>query len=331
MFNRDEWILEQQNPMISLKKWQTTVDLVAKLYEAPAVYIIQSTSHGYQVVIANENPNNPYQSGDSFARDAKLFSAEVIKNAGPLYVNHATTMPEWKDSPVVETHRINSFLGVPIYWPDGACFGTICVLDFAVTHYNRTFQELLWQFRDLVEGDLLLNSQFLQLLELSTKDELTRLLNRRGFFIQAEKHVRLAQRLRQSVGVMYLDLDRLKHINDEYGHRLGDKAISALASAIHNVLRDSDVAGRIGGDEFVVVMMPGDAKALPKMAARIRAELANLSSSGELQELKPSVSIGYRLFTVNELTGIDRMVSMVDERMYVDKNQNHDPHQKDAG
>ena len=188
---------------------------------------------------------------------------------------------------------------------------------------------MLWQFRDLVEGDLLLNSQFLQLLELSTKDELTRLLNRRGFFMQAEKHVRLAQRLKQSVGVMFLDLDHLKQINDEYGHRLGDKAISALASAIHNVMRDSDVAGRIGGDEFVVVMMPGDAQALPKMAARIRTELKNLCI-GELQALKPSVSIGYRLFQVEELTGIDRMVSMVDERMYEDKNNNHNASQVDA-
>ena len=50
-------------------------------------------------------------------------------------------------------------------------------------------------------------------------------------------------------------------------HSLGDKAISALAAAIHNVLRDSDVAGRIGGDEFVVVMMTADAQALPKMLA----------------------------------------------------------------
>lgn len=325
MFNRDEWILEQQNPMISLKKWQTTVDLVAKLYEAPAVYIIQSTSKGYQVVIGNQNANNPYRSGELFAKDMKMFSAQVIKNAGPLYVNHATNMPEWQDNPLVKSHRVNSFLGVPIYWPDGSCFGTICVLDYAVTHYNRTFQELLWQFRDLVEGDLLLNSQFLQLLELSTKDELTRLLNRRGFFIQAEKHVRLAQRLGQSVGVMYLDLDNLKQINDQQGHRLGDKAISALAAAIHNVLRDSDVAGRIGGDEFVVVMMTADAQALPKMGARIRAELKNLCV-GELQDMELSVSIGTRLFPVNELTGIDRMVSMVDERMYEDKNHNHGTH-----
>ena len=82
------------------------------------------------------------------------------------------------------------------------------------------------------------------------------------------------------------------------------------------------MAGRIGGDEFVVVMMTADAQALPKMGARIRAELKNLCV-GELQDMELSVSIGTRLFPVNELTGIDRMVSMVDERMYEDKNHNH--------
>lgn len=330
MFNRDEWILEQQNPMISLKKWQTTVDLVAKLYESPAVFVIQATSQGYQVVIGSSSKTNPYKSGDTFPKDAYLFCTEVIKNAGPLYVNHATSMPEWAENPLVKNNRVNSFLGVPIYWPDGSNFGTIAVLDFAVTHYNRTFQELLWQFRDLVEGDLLLNSQFLQLLELSTKDELSRLLNRRGFFIQAEKHVRLAQRLGHSVGVMYLDLDNLKQINDVLGHRVGDKAITALASAIQNVLRDSDVAGRIGGDEFVVVMMTPDEQALPKTAARIRAALKSLCID-ELEQVSLSVSIGTRLFQVSDLVGIDRMVSLVDERMYEDKHNKNQQVRLDAG
>lgn len=320
MFNRDEWILEQQNPMISLKKWQTTVDLVAKLYESPGVVIVQATSNGFQVVISSSGTTNPCKAGDTYGMDTHLFCTDVIQLAGPLYVNHATSMPEWQDSPLVTEKRVNSFLGVPIYWPDGSTFGIIGVLDFAVTHYNRTYQELLWQFRDLVEGDLLLNSQFLQLLELSTKDELSRLLNRRGFFIQAEKHVRLAQRLGQNVGILYLDLDKLKLINDQHGHRLGDKAITALASAIHNVLRDSDVAGRIGGDEFVVVMMTPDEEALPKTAARIRAELRNLCN-GELGGIQLSVSIGAQLFDVKDLTSIDRMVSLVDERMYEDKHQ----------
>ncbi len=321
MFNRDEWILEHQNPMISLKKWQTTVDLIAKLYEAPAAYVVQCNSEQFQVVVASSNITNPYRSGDCFSRSDNLFSEQVVTSCNMLYVNHASNMNEWKSNPTVRESRFNSYLGVPIYWPDGSNFGVICVMDFAVTHYNKTYQDLLWQFRDLVEADLMLNNQFMQLLELSTKDELSRLLNRRGFFIQADKHLRLAQRLQQNVGVLYLDLDELKTINDKHGHRIGDKAICALSSAIHNVLRESDVAGRIGGDEFVIVMLADDDNALQKLSSRIRAELHNLCV-GELEALNVRVSIGSRLYRSSEISTIEKMISEVDQRMYEDK-QNH--------
>ena len=232
MFNHDEWILEQQNPMISLKKWQTTVDLMARLYEAPAAYISQYTSRGFQIVIANSNPANPYKAGDTFSMDTNLFCRKVVQDCTQVYENHATSNSQWQRNPMMERDRFNSYLGVPIYWPDGSPFGTINVLDYAVTHYNKNYLELIWQFRDLVEADLLLNSQFMQLLELSTRDDLSRLLNRRGFFAQADKLVRLAGRLKQNVGILYLDLDGLKDINDRYGHRIGDKSIAALATAI---------------------------------------------------------------------------------------------------
>ncbi|NPU90506.1 MAG: sensor domain-containing diguanylate cyclase [Gammaproteobacteria bacterium] len=322
MFNHDEWILEQQNPMISLKKWQTTVDLMARLYEAPTAYVSQYTSRGFQTVIANSNPANPYKAGDSFARDTNLFCRKVVQDCAQVYENHATSNPVWRGNPMMENNRFNSYLGVPIYWPDGTPFGTICVLDYAVTHYNKNFLELIWQFRDLVEADLMLNNQFMQLLELSTRDDLSRLLNRRGFFSQADKQVRLASRVKQNIGVLYLDLDNLKKINDQMGHRIGDKAIAALAAAIRKVIRESDVAGRIGGDEFVIVMLAEDEESLAKLTYRIRQELKQ-QAVGELQSIELSVSIGSRLFRHPHLSSIDKMVSEVDQRMYEDKLNNH--------
>jgi len=319
MFNHDEWILEQQNPMISLKKWQTTVDLMARLYEAPAAYISQFTSRGFQIVIANSNPANPYKAGDSFSMDTNLFCRKVVQDCAQVYENHATSNNQWQNNPMMERDRFNSYLGVPIYWPDGSPFGTINVLDYAVTHYNKNYLELIWQFRDLVEADLLLNSQFMQLLELSTRDDLSRLLNRRGFFSQADKLVRLAGRLKQNVGILYLDLDGLKDINDRHGHRIGDKSIAALATAIRKVIRESDVAGRIGGDEFVIVMLADEEEALIKLTYRIRHELAQ-QARDELEPIAPSVSIGSQLFRHPQLYSIDKMVSMVDQRMYEDKN-----------
>ena len=322
MFNHDEWILEQQNPMISLKKWQTTVDLMARLYESPAAYITQKTSRGVQIVIASSNASNPYRAGQAFPEGTNLFCCKVVQECSQFYENHATSLKTWHDNPLVNKDHFNSYLGVPIYWPDGSPFGTICVLDFAVTHYNKNFLELIWQFRDLVEADLMLNNQFVQLLELSTRDDLSKLLNRRGFFAQADKHVRLAGRLKHNVGILYLDLDNLKTINDQFGHRIGDKAIAALSGAIRKVIRESDIAGRIGGDEFVIVMMAESEESLSKLSYRIRQELKG-QSTGELENVELNVSIGSRLFRQPHEFSIDKMVSEVDRCMYIDKVENH--------
>ena len=329
MFNHDEWILEQQNPMISLKKWQTTVDLMARLYEAPTAYISQYTSRGFQTVIANSNSANPYKAGTTFATDTNLFCRKVVQDCAQVYENHATSNHLWCGNPMMEKDRFNSYLGVPIYWPNGSPFGTICVLDYAVTHYNKNYLELIWQFRDLVEADLMLNSQFMQLLELSTRDDLSRLLNRRGFFAQADKLVRLAGRLKQNVGILFLDLDNLKGINDQFGHRIGDKSIAALSTAIRKVIRESDVAGRIGGDEFVIVMLADEEEALTKLTYRIRHEFKQLAE-GELQPIALSVSVGSHLFRHPHLHSIDKMVSEVDQRMYMDKNTAHRVANKEA-
>ncbi len=329
MFNHDEWILEQQNPMISLKKWQTTVDLMARLYEAPAAYVSQYTSRGFQIVITNGSPANPFHAGAAFDKNTNLFCRKVVQDCAQVYENHATSNAVWAGNPMMEKERFNSYLGVPIYWPDGSPFGTICVLDYAVTHYNKNFLELIWQFRDLVEADLMLSNQFVQLLELSTRDDLSRLLNRRGFFSQADKQVRLASRVKQNIGILYLDLDSLKQINDQLGHRIGDKAIAALATAIRKVIRESDVAGRIGGDEFVIVMLAEEEEALAKLTYRIRQEL-KLQRTGELENVELSVSIGSRLFRHPHISSIDKMVSEVDQRMYQDKTFNHRNAEKKA-
>ncbi len=322
MFNRDEWILEQQNPMISKKKWQTTVNLIAKLYEAPMVYVIQKTSRGLKIVISSNTPVNPYQSGEEFQQYETMFSQQVIDSGEQLYINHASSAKDWKTNPVVKEHSVNSYLGVPIYWPDGSCFGAICVLDFAVTHYNKTYLELIWQFRDLVEADLLLATQFLQLLDLSTKDDLTGLLNRQSFYIQSEKQVRLAQRSMQNIGVLYLDMHEMKKVNDQHGHRIGDKAICALTTAIRTVLGENDLAGRVGGDEFAIVMLAPDQQTMAKQSAKIRSELAALCT-GELENIKLHVSIAGRLFRPNELTGIDKMASELEEIMLEEKSSYH--------
>ena len=85
-------------------------------------------------------------------------------------------------------------------------------------------------------------------------DELTKLLNRRGFAIAAEEALAFADREGLSTQLLFIDLDQLKKINDQLGHSAGDSAIAHLGQALAAVTRSNDVAARIGGDEFVLLL-----------------------------------------------------------------------------
>ena len=106
--------------------------------------------------------------------------------------------------------------------------------------------------------------------ELSQRDDLTGLFNRRGFFAHAERALAQAARTRTPYLLLYGDLDRFKAINDTRGHAAGDAALRAVARALREVFRPADVLGRLGGDEFVVV-----AEGSPERAMALRSRLVD--------------------------------------------------------
>ncbi len=113
-----------------------------------------------------------------------------------------------------------------------------------------------------------------RLLELSLRDHLTGLLNRRGFLVMLPEHRKHAKRSGTPVVVLYADLDGLKEINDREGHARGDEAIRAVAVALRQTFRESDLVARLGGDEFCVVAET-DPDADPKaFVGRLDAALA---------------------------------------------------------
>ena len=88
--------------------------------------------------------------------------------------------------------------------------------------------------------------------ELSLRDELTKLYNRRGFYALAEQSLRLAHRDGEIFFVLFLDVDNLKKTNDAFGHEIGSELLRDTAALLQNTFRETDVIGRVGGDEFVV-------------------------------------------------------------------------------
>ncbi len=133
----------------------------------------------------------------------------------------------------------------------------------------------------------------------SKTDELTKVLNRRGFLELGQKSVDIALEMNNMGVIFFVDMDGLKKINDTYGHNIGDEAIKTQALVLKKALRMNDVVGRIGGDEFVAVATGMTLESLPKIRKKIEKLNITLSAEKNLP-FTLSCSIGAIPFSCNE-------------------------------
>jgi diguanylate cyclase (GGDEF)-like protein len=132
-----------------------------------------------------------------------------------------------------------------------------------------------------------------ELHQMATRDELTKLFNRRDFFANLEKELRAAWRSRRPLGLLILDVDNLKLINDTYGHNVGDAVLANLGKLLARRVRADDMPARIGGDEFAVLMPDTDKRRASAVAARLEKALQRKPIyEAEGLELRLSVSCG---------------------------------------
>ena len=140
-------------PADMLAKWQRVVDILAHLLDVPAGLIMKRTPPEHRVFIASANPENPYRTGDAFTLDSGLYCDAVMRNRHLLLVRDAMRDPLWDSNPDLK-HGMVFYLGLPLAWPDGTLFGTICVLDAKTNDQAITYTNLLKEFREVVESDL---------------------------------------------------------------------------------------------------------------------------------------------------------------------------------
>lgn len=143
-------------PPEALAKWQRIVDLLANIVHVPSAVVCKLEpphyTH-YRIVAANSAEENPFPLGDAFSMDIGTFCETVIKSREPLLVVNAREDDRWAQAPELKVGMV-SYLGLPVVWPDGRMFGTICVLDDKANQYSDLYQELLSHCRDVLEADL---------------------------------------------------------------------------------------------------------------------------------------------------------------------------------
>ena len=160
-----------------------------------------------------------------------------------------------------------------------------------------------------------------ELEQTSRTDELTGVLNRRGFVIQGQKQINNALSTGQGGLVIYGDMNNLKMINDRYGHEYGDKAIKAEAEILKKSFRSTDTVGRMGGDEFAIVACGLKIRKLPELKEKVGLRCVEAKEKYGFP-FDITISLGAIEFD-NDVSDLNELLKLADEQQYIAKRQFH--------
>jgi diguanylate cyclase (GGDEF)-like protein len=159
-----------------------------------------------------------------------------------------------------------------------------------------------------------------ELQTLSLRDEMTGLLNRRGFFTLAKQQFKLARRIGHRCTVAFVDVDGMKELNDTWGHAAGDEALRVAACLLRDTFREADVVARIGGDEFVVLLMESSDAQAHAAARRLAAAVAAWRG-GARREWSGAFDLSVGLAGCRDASAcdLDELIDRADAAMYAEK------------
>jgi diguanylate cyclase (GGDEF)-like protein len=158
-----------------------------------------------------------------------------------------------------------------------------------------------------------------EIIRLARSDPLTGLTNRRGFFEAGMIELARSRRSGQRLALLMLDADRFKAINDKYGHAAGDAVLRELAGIMRETLRETDVIGRLGGEEFAVLLPATDRDGAGLVAERLRKNIATALILFDCQPIELTVSIGVADIPVEPQASpglIETAMARADDAMY---------------
>lgn len=172
------------------------------------------------------------------------------------------------------------------------------------------------QVQDITERKFLMDKLSLQ----ARLDYLTNLSNRRHFMEQADAELQRARRYQNPLALLMIDIDHFKTINDNYRHKTGDLVLQKLSAMLIDSLRQVDIVGRIGGEEFAILLPESKLENAVEVAERLRVQVANTKLALESGQLvRFTVSIGVALLDKPDIN-LDTLFSSADEALYQAKN-----------
>ncbi|MGV3553225.1 sensor domain-containing diguanylate cyclase [Rhizobium sp.] len=249
----------------------------------------------------------------------ETFCRHTIGGTEPLVVRDASQDPRFADSPHVTARGgVRFYAGAPMRTRDGQNVGTVCAIGTAPRMFSAAEEMILTDLTQLA-------MDFIEMKRQATTDGLTGILNRRAFREDAERAISLATRHHESLAMIGFDLDHFKSINDTYGHKAGDEVLVAVTAAVRKELRSADIFGRVGGEEFAVVLPHTDREGVISVAEKLREAIAALEFGFNGKPVKVTASFGLcRLSLVTR--DLDALTVNADAALYRAKAEGRNRH-----
>jgi len=240
------------------------------------------------------------------------FCGHAINGSDVLYVRDTHEDERFSDNPLVTGEpQIRFYAGHPIKAINGEILGTLCIFDDKPREFSQQDAALLKDLAAVVEREI-------SIVDIATMDELTKIPNRRGFLLFAQQGLDFSTRHGYPATLVYMDIDNFKAINDQYGHHEGDKALISFANQIKSTFRASDIFGRVGGDEFVVLL--GDSsRAQANQAIEKFKCIIDEYNINSRNEYAISFSCGSVKYDPLEHDSLESMMKDCDSIMYANK------------
>jgi diguanylate cyclase (GGDEF)-like protein len=254
------------------------------------------------------------------------FCSHAIMGTDIFTIPDTLLDPAFADNPLVKGQPfIRFYAGHPVMYR-GSPMGALCIIDVVPRQLLSSDRESLSSLAKWVEGELRLTGAAVEQTELlmeleeakrrSLIDPLTKLWNRHGMDMLAEREMKGAERLRQPVSVMMIDVDYFKQINDRFGHPAGDIVLREVAQRIRSAVRPSDVVVRYGGDEFFVLARDCPDKLAAVIGERILSRVKDEPVRSNDDRLDISVTIGITTSHSALASQTSGLIKRADEALY---------------
>ncbi len=208
------------------------------------------------------------------------FCTHVIQQGQPMVITDARLDPRFADNPAVTGEMgIRSYLGIPLQCSDGYNLGALCAVDTVPRDFTLSEMDLLSSFAQIVTSEL-------ELRRVAQYDTLTGALTRRAFLDRVGEELERYHRYGCPGTLVLIDIDHFKAVNDTHGHPAGDAVLREVVASLKRNKRPSDVLGRLGGEEFAMLLpetgVPGALLAAERLRTAVAESPVELASGATI-------------------------------------------------